>query len=257
MLTLQQVDAILQVHPNEPLDMLRLLGGYYKCPIDAQGKRLGPLVGYAGRYDGAHQWVGEEYVNFAMAETYPIVLRHFAYKLSVQLRALLTAGNEVFCGAPLGGLAFAAILALINRRPYVFPEKKIIALATESSREQSKLVFARHGIFSGCRYFITDDVVNNFSTTQALIDLIKNSGGEVAAIVCFLNRSLTVGDNFNGIPVISLVSQPIAEFKQDDPLVAADIAGGNVVWKPKDEWDRLAAAMERETAKELTKIEGE
>jgi len=36
------------------LEILRRCGGYYGCPKDAAGKRLGPLVGYAGKYDNEH-----------------------------------------------------------------------------------------------------------------------------------------------------------------------------------------------------------
>jgi hypothetical protein len=39
---------------------------------------------------------------------------------------------------------------------------------------------------------------------------------------------------------------PIAEWVQEDPAVAGDVARGNVVWNPKnkDEWHRLMRAME-------------
>ena len=85
-----------------------------------------------------------------------------------------------------------------------------------------------------------------------LIKLIMASGGVVAGIACFLNRSLTVDDWYTvvdgappwNIPVVSLVRKPINEWRQDDPAVKEDIAKGNVVWKPKDEWGRLKKAMQ-------------
>jgi hypothetical protein len=43
--------------------------------------------------------------------------------------------------------------------------------------------------------------------------------------------------------VISLVRQPIKEYRQDDKEVVADIQAGNVIWKPKNNWGPLSAAM--------------
>ena len=92
-----------------------------------------------------------------------------------------------------------------------------------------------------------EDVCNNFSTTKELIELIHSLGGIVSGIFCFLNRSARVRNVYrielNGItdylPVFSLVNEVIEEYQQDNPAVAEDIARGNVVWKPKDNWDAL------------------
>ena len=156
---------------------------------------------------------------------------------------------DVFCGAPIGGYSLADALGSCNDIPSIKAEKKVVALATATSREKSKLVFARHGVESGLGYVIVEDVCNNFSTTEELIALICSGGGKVLAIACFLNRSLTVesfycstASSSHPIPVISLVREPINEWKQDDPAVAEDIAKGNVVLKPKDQWDRLMKA---------------
>jgi orotate phosphoribosyltransferase len=131
----------------------------------------------------------------------------------------------------------------------------ITALKTSTSREQSELVFSRHDVEKGDRCVIVEDVCNNFSTTGKFVKLINSRGGIVVAIACFLNRSPNVDREYclslEGeakvlqIPVISLVRKVINEWKQDDPAVAEDIAKGNVVWKPKDEWARLMEAMEQ------------
>src|SRR3989344_3668274 len=194
------------VTSDDHLETLRRCGGNYTCP-KAEGRRFGPLVGYAGRYDASDgskkQWVGEVYANFAMAEEYPHVLFHYARCL------------------------------------------------------KSLLVFARHAIALGLRYAIVEDVCNNFSTTAELVKLIESCGGTVSVIVCLLNRSLTVRKLFtiapggSSYPVVSLVDVPIPEYRQDDPAVANDIAAGNVVLKPKNEWPRLMEAMARYRAEFL------
>jgi adenine/guanine phosphoribosyltransferase-like PRPP-binding protein len=239
---------------NDHLETLRGCGGFYRCPKDLNGQRLGPLVGYAGKYtalDGTQkQWVGDVYVNFAMADEYPYILRHYAECIcATEMFRSASCDIDVFCGAPLGGYGLAQMLGLVDDHRVIKAEKKVIALATKDQREQSEVVFARHQIEAGAGVVIVEDVCNNFSTTDQLIKLIEKLGGRVVAIACFLNRSLGFGKTYTpassaiSIPVISLVLMPIQEYRQDDPEVADDIANGNVVWKSKDEWLRLMAAM--------------
>lgn len=233
------------------------LGGYYECPKDGTGKRLGPLVGYTGRYEGGFQYVGDVYANFAVLERKPQILHHFATELSwtFDLRRVIQgnqAGRLVFCGVPEGGKTLAALLAFITVRTYVYPEKQVFALKTETSREKSRFVWGRHEISQGDRVVIVEDVMNNFSTTDEFIRLIEASGCTVLAITGLLNRSTTIGSDFvprgnDGhapVRVVPLLHREIPEYRQDDPEVAEDVRTGNVVWKPKAEWPRLMAAME-------------
>lgn len=238
-----------------PLETLKKCGGYYECPKGEEGKRLGPLVGYAATYetpDGTRkQWVGDVYVNFAKAEEHPRVLYFFAQQLHEQLTPFLDS-LTAFCGAPLGGYGFSNMLGLVTDRRVIKAEKKVTVLATADSRERSDIIFARHELTRGDKVAIVEDVCNNFSTTQQLVSLVEQSGGTVTAIVCLLNRSLHVEDVYVSsddieIPLISLVRLVIPEYRQDDPEVAEDITYGNVVWKPKNEWPRLMTAMERDT----------
>ncbi|MFA5877980.1 MAG: hypothetical protein WC845_01295 [Candidatus Staskawiczbacteria bacterium] len=246
----------IEIAGDNHLETLGRCGGYYACPKDPNGCRLGPLVGYAGDYeapDGSRKrFVGDVYANFALAESHPHVLKFFARCISVSLNSQVDLRTiDVFCGAPIGGYSLADALGLGNNIGMIKAEKKVLALKTPNSRETSKIVFARHEVKAGQRVVIAEDVCNNFSTTRELITLITSAGGIVLAIVCFLNRSMTVGSTYvlpleSGvlqIPVVSLVGMPINEWKQEDPAVAEDIAKGNVVWKAKDEWDRLMLAM--------------
>ncbi len=242
-----ELGSLMTEHYSDPLGLLRALGGYYECPKDATGKRLGPLVGYAGRDEEGKQYVGDIYANFARAEEYPQVLNYFAERLCDRRKSLVHVNATVYCGAPMGGIALAQLLALKDKRRFLYPEKKITVAATATSREQSQVVFSRHEIEPGDRVVIVEDVLNNFSTTGQLIDLVIDSGGAVIAIVGLLNRSLNVEDVFSwqaeSYPVVSLVRKPIAQYRQGDAEVAADIATRNVVLKPKNEWAKLEAAM--------------
>ena len=235
---------------TDPLDLMREAGAFYEAPRDAQGCRTGPLVGYAGKDPAGRQYVGDIYVNFARAERRPALLQVFARRLvaSARARGLDLDGAAGFIGAPEGGKAFAYQLGLETGRGYIYPEKVVTATASATAREASDMVFSRHEPEAGESWFIVEDVCNNFSTTAKLVALIEGYGARVAGILCFLNRSETVGDSYAPrpglvLPVVAVVHKPFGQFAQDDPAVAGDVAARNVVWSPKKDWPRLAGAM--------------
>jgi adenine/guanine phosphoribosyltransferase-like PRPP-binding protein len=239
------LEAFWNAGKANPLDILRVLGGYYECPKGLDGKRSGPLVGYAGKDEQGIQMVGEIYANCACFEQYPVFLKKFAERI-LRDHSL---NADVFCAAPMGGLAFATILASVAEVRYSFMEKKISALATATVREQSELIFKRHTIHAGEGVVLVEDVANNFSTTAMMIEIIKAMGGHVRAIVCLLNRSLKYDDHYvtpegEQIPVFALARKKIHQWKQSDPEVAGDIDADNVILKPKDHWGDLMQAME-------------
>lgn len=237
---------------DDPWEILKACGAYYCCPKDAFGKRLGPLVGYAGTYESDKHWVGDAYVNFAQVERYPRnILQFFVRGLSDALDERGIEGVNVICGAFMGGIAVATCLAYEWDYACIYPEKKVIALATAGGREQSEMVFGRHEVEAGERVLIVDDVLNNFSTTAQLVSLIREQGGIIIGIAGILNRSPIVDTEFvlpdgTVLPVVSFIHRQIPEYRQDDPAVVEDVARGNVVWKPKPrkEWARLMAAVE-------------
>ncbi|WP_237476518.1 hypothetical protein [Lichenibacterium dinghuense] len=234
----------------DPLDLLRDAGAFYEAPRDPDGRRAGPLVGYAGKDAAGRQYVGDVYVNFARAERRPALLQVFARRLLALAaeRGVDVANASGFIGAPEGGKAFAYQLALEAGRGYIYPEKKVTAAASATARESSELAFSRHEPEAGERWFIVEDVCNNFSTTAKLVAQIEGYGATVAGILCFLNRSETVGEVYEprpgrSLPVVAVVRKPFGQFAQDDPAVAGDVAALNVVWSPKKDWPRLATAM--------------
>ncbi len=237
----------------DPIDLMRRAGACYECPRGLDGKRRGPLVGYAGRDRDGRQFVGDVYVNFAKAERRPALLQVFSWHMRRMLRARGLDGAVAACagfiGAPEGGKAFAYQLALDAGRSYIYPEKRITAIGSATSREASEMVFGRHEPEPGRSWFIVEDVCNNFSTTAKLVALIEDHGAAVAGILCFLNRSIAVDETYEPrpglvLPVVAVVRKPFAQHAQDDPAVADDVARLGVVWSPKKDWPRLAAAMD-------------
>ncbi|OGB74697.1 hypothetical protein A2810_00280 [candidate division Kazan bacterium RIFCSPHIGHO2_01_FULL_49_10] len=234
---------------------------YYECPKDETGKRLGPLVGYAGKYlkpggstyvSEQANYVGEVYYNIAALERKPQKLRKLTGLLSdivrserVHGRLRHTAQSDiVLLAAPMGGLSCALQLSENLDLDYTFAEKKVTKAATEDGqREESVLVMGRHEICPGQEVFLVEDVCNNFSTTKAIKHLVESFGAKLVRIICLVNRS--PADSWEGIPVISLGHIPTAQYQQGDPFVVDDVAAGNVVWKPKLKWPELMETMRR------------
>lgn len=245
-----QQNNIIPGWTTDPLAVLSECRGYYRCPRSADGAVQGPLVGYAARYDGVHQWVGFEYANFAMAEEHPRVLRWCAARLTVEIISVLPLTNiDALCGMPEGGKALGVALSLETCRRYIFAERETIAVKTETSREKSRLLFSRHRPKKKERVVIVEDVVNNMSSADELIQRIHEAGATVQAVTCFLNRSpdynAVYPSEFGDIPIVNIIRRIIPEYRQDDPAVAAEVAKGNVVWKPKDEWEKLEVAVQQ------------
>ena len=251
MSNIMHIHNLLKANPDmEPEDILFLLDSYYSCPKDEKGKRLGPLVGYAGKYAEGKQFVGDIYLNFAPVEEYWFILDYLAKRLYNALCKRWELGVGVYCGAPEGGKALALALSSYSLGSrYVYPDIKVTAPATSQGREKRELVWGRHQVNHGERVAIVEDLNNNFSTTDELINLILNANAQVVAIISYYNRSLDCQGKLYkyrelGIPIITLKSNPISQYYQEDPFVAEDVAKGNVVWKPKLDWAKLKTAME-------------
>ena len=233
---------------QDPLEILKGWNGFYECPKDESGKRLGPLVGYAASYEPGKQYVGDIYANFSVAEQYPEIMHRFAENFSSAHRGMLGRVDKVV-GAQMGGFSIAQFVAYINLKRFAYIEKEITALKTPTSREESSLKFIRHTIQEGERILLMEDVLNNFSTTAKTIQEIEKAGGHIVAIGGLLNRSLTVTDFYpykkGVVPVAALINKPFEEYEQNDLEVINDIEKGNVIWKPKNNWGPLAEAMEK------------
>lgn len=232
---------------NDILEKLKNCDGYYACPKKKTGERMGPLVGYAGTYDDngkPKNYVSDVYYNFAKVEEHHKVLDYFASTLCTHIRKH-NVQIDVLLGAPMGGILFAGALCRVLDCRVIFAEKKTIKMATSNSKEVSTIVLNRHRIKKGDRVAIVEDVVNNFSTTNKMIGLIKEAGGEAVAICCEFNRSELVvfEEQSLNLPVISLLHIPTEQYRQDDPKVSKDVETGNLILKPKDEWDKLELAM--------------
>ena len=230
-----------------PFDVLRESGGWYECPKDSQGKRLGPLVGYAKRDELNRQLVGDEYVNFAKIEEDVDVVHDLALLLKNKIPKSLLSSFDIICGIPEGGKTLAAMLSFVCHKKFGYPEKKTTPPKKLGEREVSEFFFGRHKIKPERKIIFVEDVASSFSSVEKVLRQIRKNVDHFTtiAIVTFFNRS-TEWDNFYYsesekicIPVINLIRRPICQYQQDDPFVSDDVKKGNVVWDPKNNWGQL------------------
>ncbi|MBP6859986.1 MAG: hypothetical protein KBC38_00265 [Candidatus Pacebacteria bacterium] len=234
-------------HDDTPLVLLEKAGGFYECPRDADGKRIGPLVGYAGKYGSDElQYVGDVYANFGKLERWPHLVESIVD--TTDLIALYEYPIDVICGVPEGGRTLGQEVARQLRSAFVYPVKSIVKPATETHRQEEALVFSREEPWAGHRVWISEDVVNNMTNTEETIAGIEAFGATVEGICCFLNRSETNDHEYTTrsgrtIPIVYAVRKTYSQWQQDDPAVALDMQSGNFALKPKKEWSRLMSAM--------------
>ncbi|GEM_PF-579746 len=235
------------------IETLKTCDGYYEVVKSHSGKRLTPLVGYAGTYDseGKLHYVGDVFYNFVRAERQPLVLRRFAENFARKhfSHPLHDAPKSyTFVGAPEGGIMFTAMLgAAIADCGYavctIFAQKQKVQSGEAGQRDTTTFILDRHEIEKGSLVIGVEDVCNNRSSAKLIKKLAEESGALFGGIVCMLNRSDQT--QAEGEPIIALEHIPTVQYRQDNPAVAEDIAAGNVVWKPKPfrNWLPLIAKM--------------
>ena len=152
----------------------------------------------------------------------------------------------------MAGLKFSQELARLVGCRHIFAEKMLMEAGEGGQRAKEKLALARYEVSPGEQVVIVEELANNFTTTQRLIDLVEAAGGVVIGIVCVINRSFplqttfVVGTDQRALPVIAVIEEETPQYRQDDPLVAHLVAAGNVIWQPKKgHWPRLLAAMQQ------------
>ena len=112
----------------------------------------------------------------------------------------------------LGGVIVGHEVARALRKRHIFVEK-----------EEGNLVLRRgFKIGQGERFIIAEDVVTRGGRVQETIDIVRQNGGEVAAIVALVDRSGGKLPDF-GSPFFSLAQLNPETFSPD--AIPADLAG--------------------------------
>ncbi len=216
--------------------------GWYDCPVDPDGKPLGPIVGYTADHpkkDGT-KWVGLHYANFAKADPWPAVLEFFALEM---VRRLKVGGlvPDLVVGAPWAGVKFSQEVARLLGCRHIFAEKK-----------GDDIVPGRYEgeINPGETVAVGEELVNNLSTAGKMFQIVQDQGARVNSIICAINRSspfkwgYTHSPEQGSIPLLGVIEREMPQYHRDDPRVASAIQQFGLVDKPKYAWPKLYAAME-------------
>lgn len=241
---------------SNPWELGVLCDAVYQCPKDPEtGKRLGPLVPYAGKDARGRNLVGDDYFNFAKIEEQPQVLDFFATKI-----ARLIAFSDVLCrattivGIPDGGRSLGQAVARFANRRFVYPVKVPRPKLPGATKDEFNFVFTRIELSEDDFVIVCDDVHNNFQNTGIVLDEIKATGAKVIGLCSALNCSMTFdhhylqansGPGAVSIPIATAIRRAIPEFDQDDPAVIDDIRSGNLEPHVKANWERLKSRVER------------
>ena len=239
---------------DDPWELAMRCNALYECPKDASGKRLGPLVPYAGKDAKGRNLVGDVYFNFARIEEYPLVVHYFAELLMPKIfsNAGVVAHASTLIGIPDGGRSLGQMVALVCKKRFVYPAKVKRPTPAGAIKEEDDLVFKRFELSAGEPVIVCDDVHNNFQNTDDILNEIGKTGAKVVALCSGLNRSPIVDSIYVpkagmyagfSLPVVSAIRKPLLEYEQDDPAVAADFSAGNIERNVKANWAKLKEIM--------------
>ena len=231
----------------------------YECPLDTSGKRVGPLVPYAGKDELGRNFVGEAYFNFGEVEPYLQLVAAFARKIWYQVEAKVLSGElekpTTVVGIPDGGRTLGQMLAYNSGLRFVYPTKvaKIAQVEGGPKKDEYDLVFTRSTLSAADKVLVCDDVHNNFKNIRITLDAIWATGAGIAGLCSGLNRSVKYDDVYQyeqegtsplNVAIFTAIRKPLPEYRQDDLAVAADMAAGNIEWHAKKNWARLKKAMD-------------
>lgn len=225
--------------------------GFYDCPVDSNGNPIGPLVGYSGSYVDdrglCQRYVGLRYFNFSKADIWSAVLTFFAEAMAEKLRARGIVPT-IILGAPWAGVKFSQEVARLLECRHIFAQKEEL-IEECGGRKYDRFFLGRYEdvILPGDKVMIGEELVNNFSATGALCELVREADASVIGVHCAINRSYPFVDALDfdgvGIPVVGVLDRETPQYRQDHPLVACAVREGRVVWEPKYSWERLRQVM--------------
>jgi orotate phosphoribosyltransferase len=177
---------------NDVLDLFRQTGAL--------------LEGHFVLRSGLHS---RQFFQCALLLRHTTIAAQVCAQLAEKLRAV--AADEVISPA-MGGLFVGHEVGRTLGLPHIFVEK-----------EAGRLVLRRgFQIPVGRRFIVVEDVVTRGGRVQETIDIVRQHGGEVAAVAALVDRSGGHVPDF-GCPFISLVQMNVETFEADElPL---DLAG--------------------------------
>jgi orotate phosphoribosyltransferase len=117
-----------------------------------------------------------EYFDKYLFESDPVLLAAIAQAMT----KLVPADVDALAGLELGGVPLATALSLATGKPALFVRKK--------AKDYGTCRFAEGGDVAGRRLLVVEDVITSGGQVVASTNDLRNSGAEVADVVCVIDR---------------------------------------------------------------------
>ena len=159
-----------------------------------------------GHFDYGNGYHGPAYLNPHQLLRYPSTIWRLAQDLLDVVPDQIASATDVVAGPPTGGALLAHTLAgLLDSRRSLTHAPCSFAPFERKGKTPTLRPFYQH-LVKGRRVLLADDVRNTGQTVAACVDLIREAGGTVLAVVCICDRLEAIADP--GVPVIALVEYP-------------------------------------------------
>ena len=145
-----------------------------------------------GHFELRSKLHSNRFFQCALLQRHPRVFERLCAALAAKVRAADPGRLDAVIAPALGGIVAGHELARALDLLSVFAEK-----------QDGRLAMRRFAIEAGARYLVAEDVVTRGGRVQETIDLVRQGGGEVAAVAVLVDRSAGQADF--GVPLFSLL----------------------------------------------------
>jgi orotate phosphoribosyltransferase len=151
-----------------------------------------------------------EYVDKDVATSQPAVLRKLARNIAKLVKDIKI---DVVVAPAMGALGIGLMVAEELGVRYVFLENKDGGPVLNEKRASFK------GLVQGANVLLVEDIINQGKTTLASLQVIKNAGGNIAAVTCIWNRSGITAADLGVTTFLPLVNEQLKRWTREECAV--------------------------------------
>ena len=177
-------------------------------------KNTGALLD--GHFELRSKLHSDRYFQCANVLRYPRIAASLCEELVARAKEECSLGDVDGVVSPaVGGIIVGHEVARALDVKCVFAEKVQGEGTDASGKPNTVLAMRRFSFKAGERYVVAEEVVTKGGRGQETIDLVKNSGCEVAAVLVLVDRS-SGKVKFDGVPMVSLMKMTPATWTAHD-----------------------------------------
>ncbi len=232
-----------------PEGTVRLCDGWYEGSPGRQ-VAVGGCGFYIDKDNSQIPYLRNACLNFLQISQYPVVLDFFAEMAYRPIKKSKTDFSVVV--AFPGEDAFGFAIAYWGKCGVVYSERTDIY-----DKKEMKHFRFRNEIRKGDKVLIALGAVVDLPALRLLADEIVRAGGNVAGVVCVVNDTFPLENEFisskqDAVPIFSVLSPEIPRYRQDAPEVVDAVRSCNVIMNPyePDAWSELLKSMKKRRKKD-------